>query len=155
MPHVEFDWSLVYPQLAGLDNQGPEELESGENATQELDKMLEKAKIGPELIESLGEGLKSLTNTTSKLSDISNAVVANDKFVSTMKTATDSVSVLNESYKKTAKTLDQNFIASEEQLNSIQSVSKNAANLSHAYSQVSESIKDEISVNKRILCQYY
>jgi hypothetical protein len=56
--------------------------------------MLEKAKIGPELIESLGAGLRSLTDTTSKLSDVSNASVANDKFVATMKTATDSVSVL-------------------------------------------------------------
>jgi gliding motility-associated protein GldL len=147
VPHVEFDWSLVYPQLAGLDK-GPEEPESGESATQELDKMLEKAKIGPELIESLGAGLRSLTTTTSKLSDVSNAVVANDKFISTVKTATDSVSVLNDSYKKTAKTLDQQFVASEEQLTNIQSVSKNAATLSHAYTQVSESIKDEISVNK-------
>jgi gliding motility-associated protein GldL len=147
-PHVDPDWSLVYPQLAGLDHPGPGEPGTEDSGVQELDKMLEKAKIGPELIESLGAGLRSLTDTTSKLSDVSNAVVANDKFVSTMKTATDSVSVLNESYKKTAKTLDQNLNASEEQLANINSVSKSASTLSHAYTQASESIKDEISLNK-------
>jgi gliding motility-associated protein GldL len=151
-PHVEPDWSLVYPQLAGIyhesDTGAPGFQLGGGSGTQELDKMLEKAKIGPELIESLGTGLRSLTDTTSKLSDVSNASVANDKFVSTMKTATDSVSVLNESYKKSAKSLEQNVSASEEHLSSIQSVSKNAASLSHAYAQASESIKDEISLNK-------
>jgi gliding motility-associated protein GldL len=147
-PHVDPDWSLVYPQLAGLGSKGSNEPELGGSETEELDKMLEKAKIGPELIESLGAGLRSLTDTTAKLSDVSKAAVANDNFVSTMKTATDSVSILNESYKKTAKTLDQSSIASEEQLNNIQSVSKNAANLSHAYTQASDAIKDEISLNK-------
>jgi len=150
-PHVEPDWSLVYPQLAGIyhemDQEVPGALKEG-TATQQLDKMLEKAKIGPELIESLGSGLRNLTDTTAKLSDVSNAAVANDKFVSTMKTATDSVSVLNESYKKTAKSLDQNVTASEEHLSNIQSVSRNAAGLSHAYVQATESINHEISMNK-------
>jgi len=149
-PHVEPDWSLVYPQLAGIFHEGDEAAPGAikGSSTEELDKMLEKAKIGPELIESLGVGLRSLTDTTSKLSDVSNAAVANDKFVSTMKTATDSVSVLNESYKKTAKSMEQNVTASEEHLSSLQAVSKNASSLSHAYAQASESIKDEISLNK-------
>ena len=148
-PHVEPDWSLVYPQLAGLDHKGAVEpgFQRG-SGTQELDKMLETAKIGPELIESLGAGLRNLTDTTSKLSDVSNAAVANDKFVSTMKTATDSVSVLNESYRKTAKSLDLNATASDENLSNLQSVSKSAAGLSHAYALASESLKDEISLNK-------
>ena len=150
-PHVEPDWSLVYPQLAGIyhdvDNGVPEFQKTG-SGTQELDKMLEKAKIGPELIESLGMGLRNLTDTTAKLSDVSNAAVANDKFISTMKTATDSVSVLNESYKKTAISLENNFNATEENLSNIQSVSKSAATLSQTYAQASESIKAEISLNK-------
>lgn len=150
-PHVEPDWSLVYPQLAGIYTPGEGGVpgfETGDTATQELDKMLEKAKIGPELIESLGTGLRSLTDTTAKLSDVSNASVANDKFVNTMKSATESASVLNESYKKTAHTLDQNVTVSEEHLHSIQSVSKSASALSNSYTQASESIKDEISLNK-------
>jgi gliding motility-associated protein GldL len=150
-PHVEPDWSLVYPQLAGIyhegDNGAPE-FQRGGSGTQELDKMLEKAKIGPELIESLGTGLRSLTDTTSKLSDVSNASVANDKFVSTMKAATDSVSVLNDSYIKSAKSIEHNVTASEENISNIQSVSRSAAALSQAYGQASDSIKNEIALNK-------
>ncbi len=75
-PHVEPDWSLVYPQLAGIYHgdvgDTSKALATGETVTQELEKMLTKAKIGPELIESLGTGLRNLSDTTSKLSNISN-----------------------------------------------------------------------------------
>jgi gliding motility-associated protein GldL len=152
-PHVEPDWSLVYPQLAGIYHEGDvgsKELASGASVTEELDKMLEKAKIGPELIESLGSGLRSLNETTAKLSDVSDASLANDQYVKTLKTASESANVLSDSYKKTAKTLDQNLSVTEEQLTNIQSVSKNAASLSTAYAEASESIKEEITVNKEI-----
>lgn len=151
-PHVEPDWSLVYPQLAGIYHGG----DSGEigpggdrgSLTQELDKMLDEAKIGPELIENLGQGLRNLSETTSKLSDVSNAALANDQYINTMKTATESASVLNESYKKTAKAMDHNVSVSEEHLQHLQSVSKNAAILSDTYNQASNTIKEEISLNK-------
>src|SRR5512136_2328919 len=82
-PHVEPDWSLVYSQLAGMYH-GKEiekaQLESGEDVIKQLDKMLEKAKIGPELIESLGQGLRNLNETTAQLSDVSNTSIANDQF---------------------------------------------------------------------------
>jgi len=145
-PHVDPDWSLVYPQLAGLEGRTPGVQE--ETPTQELDKMLEKAKIGPELIESLGAGLRNLNETTSKLSDISNASLANNQYVSNLKGAAESASLLSESYKKTAKTLDQHISVNEEQVQNLQAVSKNASNLSSAYAQASESIKEEISLNK-------
>jgi len=145
-PHVEPDWSLVYPQLAGIGEKPA--FQHGEGATKELDKMMEKAKIGPELIESLGQGLRKLSETTSKLNNVSDASVANDRFVSTLKTATDSATVLSESYRKTSVALDQNISVSHESLQSIQAVSKNATALSHAYAQVSESMKDEISLSK-------
>ena len=115
-PHVEPDWSLVYPQLAGIYHEGEvdqKDLTTGEGVIQELDKMLEKAKIGPELIESLGDGLRNLTDTTAKLSDVSDASLANDQYVRTLKTATESATVLSESYKKTAKSLDQNVAVSK------------------------------------------
>jgi gliding motility-associated protein GldL len=150
-PHVEPDWSLVYPQLAGMYH-GKEiekaQLESGEDVIKELDKMLEKAKIGPELIESLGQGLRNLSETTAQLSDVSNASIANDQYVKTLKGATESASVLSESYKKSAKSLDQNVSVSEEHLQSLHSISKGAATLSSVYDQASQSLKEEIALNK-------
>lgn len=153
-PHVEPDWSLVYPQLAGIYHEGdvdaPKALKNGDAVTQELDKMLTKAKIGPELIESLGNGLRNLTETTEKLSDVSNASIASDQYVSTVKKATESASVLSETYNKTARTLEQSANVSQEQLQNMQSAARNAATLSDAYAQVSDSLKSEVNLNKEL-----
>ena len=151
-PHVEPDWSLVYPQLAGIyheDNTVDTKITGKkDNVSQELDKMLEKAKIGPELIESLGSGLKSLSDTTSKLSNVADASVASDKYVKTMNTATESASTLNETYKKTAQSLEQSVSASQEQLTHIKSTSQSAATLSTMFAEVSESLKEDVKANK-------
>jgi len=151
-PHVEPDWSLVYPQLAGMyhdaDFDASQAMASGETVSQELDKMLEKAKIGPELISSLGEGMKSLADTTSKLGKMSDAAVTNDQFVTQVKQATEGASKLSESYKKTAGVLEQSVVTSQEQLTHMQSAAKSAAGLSGAYAEVANSLKEEIRVNK-------
>ncbi|MCK9218644.1 MAG: gliding motility protein GldL [Bacteroidales bacterium] len=151
-PHVEPDWSLVYPQLAGIyhndEVDASKAFTTKDTVTQELDKMLEKAKVGPELIESLGAGLRSLSETTSKLSSVADATLANDKYVTSIKTATESASILNDSYRKTAHTLEQSAHASEEQLTHIKSTAKSAASLSTMFAEVSESLKEDITANK-------
>jgi gliding motility-associated protein GldL len=151
-PHVEPDWSLVYPQLAGMYHDtnldASQALASGETVTQELDKMLEKAKIGPELISSLGDGLRTLTDTTSKLGKMSDAAVTNDQFVNSVKQATDGASRLTDSYRKTATVLEQSVTTSQEQLQHMQVAAKSAAGLSSAYNEVASTLKDEIRANK-------
>ncbi|MEI7896416.1 MAG: gliding motility protein GldL [bacterium] len=151
-PHHETDWSLVYPQLAGMDNENlpdPDKaLGKKDPVAQELDKMLEAAKIGPELIASLGSGLTRLSDTAAKLSNVSDASLANDKYVHSMRTATESANVLNDSYRKTALTLDQNVQASEEQLTHIKSTAKSAANLSTMFAEVSDSLKEDVNASK-------
>src|SRR5690349_4887333 len=60
-PHPETDWSKVYPELAE-DYEAPTSAArvSNKPITQQLDATLEKAKIGPELLESLGKGMTNL-----------------------------------------------------------------------------------------------
>ncbi len=98
-PHEEPDWSLVYPELAGMTAEEKEGKITG-TATEELDKMLEEAKIGPELLQSLGAGLQNLSDSTSKLSDISDAAVATNDYAKSMKTASASVDELSKAYAK-------------------------------------------------------
>ena len=151
-PHVEPDWSLVYPQLAGIyhsdEVDATKAFNTKDTVTQELDKMLEKAKIGPELIDSLGKGLTKLSDTTSQLSNVADASLANEKYVNTVQTATEGASKLNDSYRKTAQTLDQSVTASEEQLSHIKSTAKSAANLSGMFAEVSASLKEDVEANK-------
>lgn len=153
-PHVEPDWSLVYPQLAGIYHgevaDTSKALATGETVTQELEKMLTKSKIGPELIESLGTGLRNLSDTTAKLSNISDASLANDQYVNTVKKATEPAGALSETYSKTAKSLDQSITASQEQLGNMKSAAVNAGTLSKVYADVSDSLKSEVNLNKEL-----
>ena len=90
-PDSGYDWSLVYPELAG----GMTDRKKGlKSASQQLDEMLDKAKIGPELIDSLKNGFASLNDNVKKMGDISEASVATKEFASTAKTTTGHLSTL-------------------------------------------------------------
>jgi gliding motility-associated protein GldL len=112
-PHHELDWTLVYPELAmhggeGDDHSGSGDHKSkkgGDGLSQELDKMLEEAKIGPELIESLGSGMRRLSESTSKLADMGDAGAATSDYVNNVKRASTTVSELSDSYIKAADAL--------------------------------------------------
>lgn len=131
-PHVEFDWTLVYPQLAGMPNpegiEGAKEellgegLEGQENLpvssdplTARLDQMLEEANITPDLIERLGHGMENLAESANSISGIASAAASTDKFVSSldsaseavdkMKNASQAVNNLTTIYEETAQAL--------------------------------------------------
>ena len=148
-PHVEPDWSLVYPELAGMYHE-PESQETDEkkSLTEELDKMLEEAKIGPELIASLGNGLSKLNETTSKLSDVSDASVATNEYVQNIKSATKSAGELNDSYKKTSESLSSDANASEEYITNIKSASKSASSLAGAYTSAADAIMSDLGATQ-------
>lgn len=106
-PHMDLDWTLVYPELAGMDEDGHGhgDRKIDKPITEQLDDMLEEAKIGPELIESLGEGLRRLSENASKLSDISDASVATQEYSSSLKNASEKVSSLAQTYQEASSAL--------------------------------------------------
>ena len=105
-PHEDVDWSLVYPELAGMsdeDSHGKKERKKKtDQVSQKLDAMLAEAKIGPELIESLGRGLSSLGDNAGKLGDMSNASVATESYVKNMNKASESAMAMSDSYSRAA-----------------------------------------------------
>ncbi len=88
--HAEYDWSLVYPELAGIE---PSEKKAKAQGTisQQLDKMLAEAKVGPELITSLGNGLKSLSDNVKDMSSLSNATLATNEYTSNINKAAKAI----------------------------------------------------------------
>lgn len=141
--HVEPDWSLVYPELAGMYHNEAEVEELGllkKPVTEELDNLLQEAKIGPELIDSLGQGLKKLSDTTAKLSDVSNASMATNDYVKNMQSASKSANELSDTYKKANETLYQDINVSNELANNIKNASKSASDLSNAYTNTSKQL---------------
>lgn len=137
IPHEEVDWTLAYPELAGM---GHEETEENPNAglplSNQLDNLLAEAKIGPELLESLGTGMRSLGETANKIADISNATVATNEYVDSVKKASSNVSTLADTYQKAAASMsdlansnDAGYSIGE----SLNKVSKNLSALNATY----------------------
>lgn len=99
-PHEEYDWTLVYPELAGMEDD--ESYEEGSSrslsASQELDKMLEDAKIDGELIESLGNGLRKFGDAANRLNDTSEAAAATKEYEEQLTLASKNMESLNALY---------------------------------------------------------
>lgn len=114
--HEETDWSLVYPELAGMHDpsSSKEKKKKADPVAQALDKMLSDAKVGPDLIASLGTGLKTLGENTAKMSDLSNASVATNEYVKNVSAATKSVGELSASYQKASQAMSGLSTASDD-----------------------------------------
>lgn len=127
-PHKEWDWSLVYPELAGMINETPLEFDENGNPIEvvekdplsaKLDKMLEDAHITPELIDRLGQGMQNLAETANAMNNMANVTAATDKFVNnmdnvagqagklleSMQGAPEAISTLSSIYRETAESL--------------------------------------------------
>jgi gliding motility-associated protein GldL len=126
--HEEIDWSLVYPELAGIPEDESPELAShggkhhggggggfsggggggaGSVALAKFDEMLEKAEITPDLFQKLGVGMKKLSDSTANMNAMGDVSAASTKYMSTINTANDSLGKLSESYQATAKVINE------------------------------------------------
>ena len=114
--HKEYDWSLVYPEL-GLDIAAGGPKPNTGTVTQKLDKMLEEAKIGPELIDSLASGMRNLSENARRLSYTTDAAAATEGYVSNLSKAKDAVQNLTGVYEKSAHDI---FATSDMQVRSMQ-----------------------------------
>ncbi|OYT17623.1 MAG: hypothetical protein B7C24_01555 [Bacteroidetes bacterium 4572_77] len=156
-PHVEPDWSLVYPELAGmyhgmegLGDETPDFLEEEEEeedltVSQRLDGMLDDANIGPELISSLGAGLRNLNDTASNMNKFTDAADANTEFVSNVKAASSTVTRLSDTYEKASVALSEDIESTEAYHSNIKSASDSAATLARSYQGAAEAITADVS----------
>jgi gliding motility-associated protein GldL len=122
-PHMEIDWSLVYPELAvSHDEEHEDELESedeegattsaiveaqdnDESVSQKLDQMLMDANIGGDLIESLGEGLRNFGETAQNLNSVGTASEATDGLVNSLESASQNVDKMSNAYEKASESI--------------------------------------------------
>ena len=86
----EIDWSKVYPQLAPGGKSG--------SPTVNMDAMMKDAKIEPELLRSVGAGLKKLAAQTKNVNDLADASVATKDYTESIKGASESLKSVNTSY---------------------------------------------------------
>jgi len=108
----EIDWTRVYPELnenfsGELPKSSVRAISGGDNFsnTAALDKMLADAKIGPELIGSLGEGLRTFGDKVQSISQVADAGDATVVFTEKVKNATASYDKLSVAFEKASTNL--------------------------------------------------
>ena len=140
--HIEWDWSLVYPELAGMkdDNFMPGETQST-SVTEELDRMLSEAKIGPELVQRLGQGMENLATSANSISNMSTAVAATDKFVTNMDVAAEAANDLSAAYKRTTESINHDFELSSSYSESLKDATAAVSSLSAIYQETAQTLR--------------
>jgi gliding motility-associated protein GldL len=109
--HEELDWTLVYPELAGMTD--PDELDeyrdevlAGRGVTLErFDDLFNQADIKAETIQKLGDGLNTLSNTAANLSDISAASMATQQYAENVQRAAENVGNITSNYSESTDKL--------------------------------------------------
>ena len=90
-PHETPDWSLVYPELAGLEPiDKPAKSNGGNGGGDTISGLVSAGAIDQKTIDQLATGVKNLANTTSQMSDLADASVATKSYLNNVKNAADS-----------------------------------------------------------------
>lgn len=152
--HKEWDWSLVYPELAGM-SEGEDEMTQlaggnrggvtviggGSPVTAQLDKMLEDANIGPELIERLGTGMKNLADSANAMNNMTTAAAATDKFVTNMDSAAEAANELSKAYQRTTENINKDANLSNSYSDSLKEATNAVTNLSSIYAETAQTLR--------------
>lgn len=126
--HEEVDWSLVYPELAGLDEIDDEvspskhQVKEGPYALERFDELLENSNLGTELFDKLGAGMTNLSKVVNNIADITDATVATDLYAKNITVASDSVSKLSGAFDNSADAINRTSRIVGESGNSYQSL---------------------------------
>ena len=166
-PHKEWDWSLVYPELAGMieettlldENGNPIETPVNQDPlSAKLDKMLEEANISSELIDRLGQGMRNLADTANSMNNMAGVTAATDKFVSnldgvagqagklleSMQGAPEAISTLSSIYRETAESLggETNYV------DEMKKMSASLSSINAMYEMQLNNASAQINLNK-------
>jgi len=159
--HEELDWTLVYPELAGMSD--PDEVDEYKEQAiadrnvglQKFDELFQQSQINAEDVRSLGKHLNTISSTTETISDITSSSLATKEYFDKMGSAAqnmdnvataygtntgelnESVSTLAASYKNTAGLID------EKGKDIADKFAASSANLTATYEAMSGEVKQE------------
>jgi gliding motility-associated protein GldL len=156
-PHEQPDWSLVYPELIGLEPR--ETMVKGGGAQveglEQLQQLLEKISVEPDKLSHLSQGLAKLTNAADNLSNLSDAATATDGYIQTMQKASESVGEFSGKYADSTQQLSdsanqlstsyQNAASSVENSGKefADKVNESGNNLLSSYQKIDQSLQND------------
>ena len=140
-PEPEPAWERVYPELkpdfkGELPTASARPVAATASNTAALDKMLSDAKIGPELIESLGSGLRTFGDKVATISNVADASTATNEFTGKIKTASAGFDNLSASFDKATanlKAMGESTVDSQAYHDQVNNLAKNLSALNAVY----------------------
>lgn len=143
-PHKDYDWSLAYPELIGLEATSKKKTASTTDGFAQLNELFASANIDTGVMNKLGEGIKKLETTASNLNDMADAAGATNSYVRSMNAASTAVNSLAEShnlnlesYRKMSESFNNSISKMEtnslEYNQQIQAFNKSLASLNSLY----------------------
>jgi gliding motility-associated protein GldL len=99
----EYDWSLVYPELAGGQSSRKNEAKEAQEAegllSRKLDNLLKEAGVDAELMNSLGESIRNFEDAAKGIAPTADAMQSTQKYSEELSTAAAQMESLNSLYK--------------------------------------------------------
>ena len=135
-PHVETDWSLVYPELAHMKDPN-----AAKRPAQQLDDALAKAKIDNELIESLNEGLRSFGEASTKLNETISAASGISEYNNQIQEGVKNMNALNSLYELQLQASNQQMEATTMFLQNLQASVEDSKNFQEQVSQLAVNLE--------------
>lgn len=132
-PGKEYDWSLVYPELAGMESED-EELGLSGSPVRDLDNMMEEAKIDADLISSLGDGLRKVSVAANGLGEAVSIAESTNKYSQEVNNAAKNLASINQLY---ASQIESNSVHTE--------ATKQMANNMKSAMQTSQDMQNELN----------
>lgn len=149
--HEELDWTLVYPELAGLSD--PDEienfkdsriLESGGRSVDRIEEILGQTGVDSDSITRLGEGFERLNKAAHSISDLSKATVATNEFVSNLQGAASSVGGLSEAYQATSESIKESTTnLTTAYFDAATKISESGDEIAESYKSIASTIQEE------------
>ena len=142
----ETDWSLVYPELAYM-----EDPDAVKRPSQQLDAALERAKIDNALIESLNNGLRSFSEASTKLNETISAASGISEYNEQIQEGVKNMNALNSLYELQLQTSNQQMEATTIFLQNLQASVEDSKKFQEQVSQLAVNLEQMNKVYSNML----
>ena len=167
--HEELDWTLVYPELAGMTD--PDDLDSMKDPTKHSgalerfdDLMGGLGGIDPTVIKNLNSSFDKLNTTAAGISDVSQATAVTNMYVQNVGNAAETVGAMSTAFQQTFAGLQQSASAisstsstisainesSRDYANQMDGMNKSLAQLNTVYEEQVRSTSEQMQKSKAV-----
>jgi uncharacterized phage infection (PIP) family protein YhgE len=146
--HEELDWTLVYPELAGMSD--PDETanfqeniyETSGHPIERIEDVLESSGLDNEALKKLGEGFNQIGESAKSMAEISGATIATKSFVSNMENAANSFGSLHEVYSSSSVAIKESATTLSSAYNeTADSIRQAGGEMAESYKEIADTIK--------------